>query len=94
MSDVRSNVKWNWHVHLDGIGTVLNLRTTTYINVQRFRGGEVDLRGRGGRGRRVRCRSRVRIYLPTLEATQGQIDGFLSKLPYKCHQNLVAYVED
>ena len=26
----------------------------------------------------------------TLEATQGQIDGFFSQLPYKCHQNRVA----
>jgi hypothetical protein len=26
----------------------------------------------------------------TLEATFGQIDGFLSQLPYKCHQNRVA----
>jgi len=25
----------------------------------------------------------------TLEATQGQIDGFFSQLPYKCHQNQV-----
>ena len=29
-----------------------------------------------------------------LEATQGQIDGFLSQLPYKCHQNRVASVTD
>ena len=31
---------------------------------------------------------------PTLEATQGQIDGFFSQLPYKCHQNRVASVGD
>jgi len=31
---------------------------------------------------------------PTLEATQGQIDGFLSQRPYKCHQNRVASVGD
>jgi len=30
--------------------------------------------------------------LPALEATQGQMDGFFSQLPYKCHQNRVAYV--
>jgi len=34
--------------------------------------------------------------LPTditaLEATQGQMDGFFSQLPYKCHQNRVASV--
>ena len=30
----------------------------------------------------------------TLEATQGQIDGFFSQLPYKCHQNRVASVGD
>ena len=29
-----------------------------------------------------------------LKATQGQIDGFLSQLPYKCHQNRVASVGD
>ena len=26
----------------------------------------------------------------TLEATQGQIDGFFSRFPYKCHQKRVA----
>ena len=31
---------------------------------------------------------------PTLEATQGQIDGFLSQLPYERHQNWVASVRD
>jgi len=31
---------------------------------------------------------------PALEATQGQMDGFLSQLPYKCLQNRVAYVGD
>ena len=30
----------------------------------------------------------------TLEATQGQIDGFFSHLPFKCHQNRVASVAD
>ena len=30
----------------------------------------------------------------TLEATQVQIDGFFSQLPYKCHQNRVASVGD
>ena len=30
----------------------------------------------------------------TLEATLGQIDGFFSQLPYKCHQNRVASEED
>jgi len=30
----------------------------------------------------------------TLEATQGQIDGFFSQLPYKYHQNWVASVGD
>jgi len=31
---------------------------------------------------------------PTLQATQGQIDGFFSQLPYTCHQNRVASVGD
>ena len=29
-----------------------------------------------------------------LDATQGQIRGFLSQLSYKCHQNRVAFVGD
>jgi len=29
-----------------------------------------------------------------LDATQGQIDSFVSQLPYKCHQNRVASVGD
>ena len=32
--------------------------------------------------------------LTTQEATQGQIDGFLSQLSYKCHQNRVASLGD
>jgi len=31
---------------------------------------------------------------PALETTQGQMDGFFSQLPYKCHQNRVASVGD
>ena len=31
--------------------------------------------------------------LTTLEATQGQIDGFFSELPYKCDLDRVASVE-
>ena len=34
------------------------------------------------------------IFLPALEATQGQMDGFLSQLPYKRHQNRVASLGD
>ena len=30
----------------------------------------------------------------TLETTQGQIDGFFSQLPYKCHLKEVASVGD
>jgi len=41
---------------------------------------------------------RIRFLRPlcvaTLEATQGQIDGFFRQLPYKCHQNRVASVGD
>ena len=32
--------------------------------------------------------------LPTLETTPRQIDGFFCQLPYKCHQNRVAFVGD
>jgi len=31
---------------------------------------------------------------PTLEATQGQMNSFVSQLPYKCYQNQVASVRD
>ena len=31
---------------------------------------------------------------PALEATQGQMDGFFSQLPYKCHLEEVASVGD
>ena len=34
--------------------------------------------------------SRRTLFDSALEATQGQIDGFFSQLPYKCHQNWVA----
>ena len=40
-------------------------------------------------------RPRSPLPLPAaVEATQGQIDGLFSRLPYKCHQNRVAYVGD
>jgi len=39
------------------------------------------------------CGGRCR-FGSALEATQGQIDGFCSQLPYKCHQNRVASVGD
>ena len=39
------------------------------------------------------CRETYRT-LSTLEKTQGQIDGFFSQLPCKCHQNQVAFVGD
>jgi len=35
-----------------------------------------------------------REHPPALEATQGQMDGFFSQPPYKCHQNRVASVGD
>ena len=31
---------------------------------------------------------------PALEATQGQMDGFFSQLPYKCYLEEVASVRD
>ena len=34
------------------------------------------------------------VYNTTLEATQGQMDGFLSQLPYKCHLEEVVSVGD
>ena len=36
----------------------------------------------------------VQDYFSTLEATQGQIDDFISQLSCKCHQNRVASVGD
>ena len=35
-----------------------------------------------------------RVAKTTLEATQGQIDGLCSQLPYKCHLEEVASVGD
>ena len=34
------------------------------------------------------------VSVPALEATQGQMDGFFSQLPYKCHLEEVACVGD
>jgi len=34
------------------------------------------------------------VRVPTLEATQGQVDGFSGQVPYKCHLNRVASVGD
>ena len=34
------------------------------------------------------------LWLTALEATQGQMDGFFSQLPYKCHLEEVASVGD
>ena len=51
----------------------------------------------------IRNQLRVRVDLSSpstgslasaLEATQGQMDGFFSQLPYKCHLNEVASVGD
>ena len=36
----------------------------------------------------------ARAPTPPLEATEGQIDGFFSQLPYKCHPHRVASVGD
>jgi len=36
----------------------------------------------------------VKRITPALEATHGQIDGFFSQLPYKCHLEEVASVGD
>jgi len=33
----------------------------------------------------LRQQERHQAALTTLEATQGQIDGFFSQIPYKCH---------
>ena len=38
--------------------------------------------------------NRNNICIPALEATQGQIDGFSSQLPYKCYLEAVASVGD
>ena len=44
--------------------------------------------------RLVRCGEVPGEMQSTLEATQGEMDGFFSQLPYKCHQNRVASVGD
>ena len=45
-------------------------------------------------GRASGARARAPGGSATLEATQGQIDGCLSQLPYKCRQNRVASMGD
>jgi len=45
-------------------------------------------------GMRTNYTSVKTMSITTLEATQGQMDGFFSQLPYKSHQNRVASVED
>ena len=53
------------------------------------------VRGSGTWARRtLRTRRLASIFNRTPEATQGQIDGFISQLPYKYHQNRVASVGD
>ena len=47
----------------------------------------------GKRGRRRRNKWKI-LSDSTLEATQVQIDGFFSQLPYKCHRNRMASVRD
>ena len=36
----------------------------------------------------------VSFFFTALEATQGQMHGFLSQLPYKCHLKEVEFVGD
>ena len=45
-------------------------------------------------GRNGRRHGTARVELPTLETTQGQIDGFFSQFPFKCYPQEVASVED
>ena len=40
----------------------------------------------------VRAASNAENQVTRLEATQGQMDGFFSQLPYKCHLEEVASV--
>ena len=48
-----------------------------------------------GAGWRIRAPTpTARRYPPALEATQGQMDGFFSQLPYTCHLGQVASVGD
>ena len=66
----------------------------------RFQGSGFRVQGLGRRPRPTRWGKLCRIStsrwrsLTTLEATQEQIDGCFSQLPYTCHQNRVASVGD
>ena len=44
--------------------------------------------------RRDQCIWAILGFVSTLEATQGQIDGFFSQLPYKCYLEEFASVGD
>ena len=44
--------------------------------------------------REVALRLEARVFGTALETTQGQMDDFLRQLPYKCHLEEVASVED
>ena len=66
----------------------LRVRSETWVGWWGERRGAG--RATGGRSQR----QKQVAFISTLEATQGQIDGFFSQLPCKCHQNRVASVED
>ena len=60
-------------------------------------GGRIEhgLQESGGLGSRHISSKPFNVYpVPALEATQGQMDGFFSQLPYKCYRPEVASVED
>ena len=42
----------------------------------------------------VAMRGDINHTVTTLEATQGQSDGFFGQLPYKCHLEEVAFLGD
>ena len=48
-----------------------------------------QVHGGGGEGVGLLTGSAARS-VPALRATQGQIDGSFSQLPFKCHQNRLA----
>jgi hypothetical protein len=85
---------------------VLKVETLCFESYDRSWATQVAQRGVGHAGvletfsEQARCHPRPRLSptqccsVPTPETTSGQIDGFFSQLPYKCHLPEVASVGD
>ena len=83
--------------------TVPEVSDNRHCVTKRMESGTRESRPNSDLGSQVKTSKHVELFprrsaaaghLPNLEAPQKQIDGFLSKLPYKCHHTRVASVGD